>query len=160
MQMQCTLQELQSLSALQSTSTEHHCCYYSIVEAHVKARWINSEVQRSSKQCLIFLISVSTSIGTKKGRIHIKRSTFNGGTTDAWGKIAPNCSPLDPPLHERLVTKARQKFWNMCFRYQVACNAILSFQKSSMFFWQHRLNEGKKITFISLLHRTAYHLKI
>ena len=29
-----------------------------------------------------------------------------------------------------------------------------------MFFWQHRLNEGKKITFISLLHRTVYHLKI
>jgi len=43
----------------------------------------------------VFLISISTSIGTKKGRIYIKGAPFNEAPQTFGGEVAPNC----PQVH-------------------------------------------------------------
>jgi len=45
----------------------------------------------------VFLISVSTSIGTKNERICSGQAPFNGAPQTFWGSVASN-SPLDSPL--------------------------------------------------------------
>jgi len=49
----------------------------------------------------IFSISVSPSMGTKKGPIYGKGAPFKGAPQAFGGTVASNCPPLDPPLIEQ-----------------------------------------------------------
>jgi len=62
----------------------------------VKSRHVNPEVQRSVtsvKHCYVWSVSVSTSIGTKKGRICIIGAPFNGRPQTIGGQW-PQTAPL------------------------------------------------------------------